>query len=265
MKFSVITPSYNQAQFIEATIQSALQQDYANFEHIVMDGGSRDGTLEVLRKYPHLIWRSEKDSGQTHALNKAHALASGNIICWINADDLLCSGAFRNVAAFFVAHPDKHIVVGNLLTIDAKDNVLQRAKAQKLTYEGLLNGGQSVQQPSTFFRKEVFDIIGLFDESYNYCMDHELFLRAAQKFEFHTIDCDLAMFRRYPGTKTTGNELNFIHDLRRLRRDYHGRLLSKSNRILMYSYLSAPFKQIDPFRRAVRRLKGKDPDFHTSA
>jgi len=97
---SIVTPSLNQGRYIEQTIQSVLLQNYPNFEHIVIDGGSTDGTVEILKKYPHLKWISEKDSGQSEALNKGLKMATGDIIAWINSDDWYAEGAFNNVASF---------------------------------------------------------------------------------------------------------------------------------------------------------------------
>lgn len=261
LKFSVITPSFNQGRFIEENIQSILAQNYPNFEHIVVDGESRDNTVDILKKYSHLNWVSEPDRGQTHALNKGLKKATGDIVCWLNSDDLLCKEAFYIVNKFFIENPNKSIVVGNLLTVDENRNLLWKKRSVKLTFDGLLNGTQYSQQPSTFFKKQVFDKVGVFDESYHYCMDHELWVRAASKFEFYTIDDDLAMFRRYPGTKTTGSEFRFIKDHMRIKLKHKAKIISYGNVRLSYSIIANPFKKIPALRRFIRKLKGKDPDY----
>jgi len=122
LKFSVITPSFNQGEYIEQTIQSVLDQDYANFEHFVIDGGSTDQTISILNKYPHIQWISEKDKGQSDALNKGFKMAKGDIIAWINSDDWYETGAFKAVAKFFIQNPDKDIVMGDCNLIDDKGN-----------------------------------------------------------------------------------------------------------------------------------------------
>jgi len=261
LKFSIITPSFNQGRFIEENIQSVLVQSYPNFEHIIIDGGSSDNTIEILKKYPHLNWVSEPDRGQTHALNKGLKKVTGDIICWLNSDDLLCKGTFHIANKFFMENPDKSIVIGNILKVDENRNLLWKEKAAKVTFDGLLNGTQCVQQQSTFFRKQVFDKIGVFDESYHYCMDHEFWIRAASKFEFYLIDADLAMFRKYPETKTTSNEFGFIKELIRIKLKHKAKIISYGNMRLLYSIFANPFKKIPALRRLIRKLKGKDPDY----
>ena len=119
MKISIITPSYNQAQFIERTILSVLNQDYKDIEYIIMDGGSTDGTVEILKKYSdHIIWKSEKDNGQSDAINKGLKMATGDIVAYLNSDDTYQPGAFKEVATFFEKNPDKKWVYGKCLIIN---------------------------------------------------------------------------------------------------------------------------------------------------
>ena len=122
LKFSVITPSFNNAQYIEQTIKSVLEQNYPNFEHIVIDGGSTDGTVEILKKHSHLKWVSEKDEGQADALNKGFRMATGDIIAWINSDDWYEPNIFGNIAEWFERNPDKNIVMGDCNLIDPARN-----------------------------------------------------------------------------------------------------------------------------------------------
>jgi len=261
LKFSIITPSFNQGEFIEENIQSVLAQNYHNFEHIIVDGGSTDNTIEILRKYNHLNWLSEPDRGQTHALNKGIKKVTGDIICWLNSDDLLCEGAFDTVNSFFCNNPDKYIVVGGILIVDEFGNQLWQNCAQKIDYDGLLNKGQRPQQPSTFFRKEVFGAVGLFNENYHYCMDYDFWVRAAKKFKFYKIGENLGMFRRYPGTKTISNELGFVKEIIKIKHRYKANILSFDNIRLFYAIIANPFKKISKLRRFVRKLKGKNSDY----
>lgn len=261
LKYSIITPSYNQGEFIEENIRSVLNQGYSNFEHIIMDGGSTDNTVSILKKYPHLIWRSEKDNGQTHALNKALSVVTGDIICWLNSDDLLCEGAFQFINDFFINNPNKYCVIGNLIHIDEKGNLLTKNKAALVDYDGLLNKGQCVQQMSTFFRKEVFDKVGFFDQLYNYTMDHEFWIRVSKEFQFYTIDKDLAKFRKYKLSKTGSKEIRFINETIRYKIKHHANLFSFHNLRIILMYFKEPFKRILFLRRFVRKLKGKQSEF----
>ena len=261
LKFSIITPSFNQGRFIEDNIKSVLAQDCPNFEHIIIDGGSTDNTINILKKYLHLKWVSEADRGQAHALNKGLEKATGDVICWLNSDDLLCNSTFQIVNDFFSGNPDKSVIVGNLLNVNKNKKLLWKSNAYRVTFDGLLNKTQCVQQQSTFFRKQVFDEVGSFDETYHYCMDHEFWLRVAKKFEFYTINADFAIFRRYLGTKTINNEFGFIKETLRFKLKHRAKILSCGNFRLLYSIIACPFKKIYLLRKLIRRLKGKNPDF----
>lgn len=261
LKFSVVTASYNQGQFIEDNIKSILDQDYPNFEHIIMDGGSTDKTIDILKNYSHLRWKSEKDNGQTHAINKALKMVTGDIICWLNSDDMLCKGTFHFLNDYFKKNENHHAVIGNLIKVDKHGNYLETAKAQLVNYDGLLNKGQCVQQMSTFFRKSVFDKVGLLDESFNYSMDHEFWVRVASKYKFYIVDRDLAKFRKYGETKSSSNELGFVKEHFRIKRMYNARLFSLNNLSLIFMFIKEPFKRIIWLRKLVRKIKGSNPDF----
>ncbi len=264
MKISILTPSYNQAAFLEQNIQSIMLQELAHgdeVEHIIMDGGSTDGSVDILRKYPHLIWRSEKDRGQAHALNKAFALSTGDIIGWVNSDDMLPHNSLFTVVEFFKRYPDRHVLVGNLLIIDENSQILHKIPAQAVTYDGLLNGTECVTQTSTFFRRAVFTTVGNFNESLHYGVDHEFFLRVAKSFRFYTIDQDLGTFRKYGESKTGSSAIEFIKDRIAIRRMYGGRFFSRANLLIAYMLISEPLKRIIWLRKIVRILKGANPDF----
>lgn len=207
-RISIITPSYQQGHYIEETIRSVLAQDYPNFEHIVIDGGSTDETIRVLEKYPHLRWISEPDLGQSHAINKGILMASGEIIAYLNSDDLYRPGAFRAVAAFFEANPDARIVTGDCDYVDGQSRVTGHLKAR---YEGI--GGlirhwgwdrwHCIPQQSTFWRRDLLAETGLFDTGLHMAMDYDMWLRAAERTPIHTLPVTLAAFRLTDGTKTT--------------------------------------------------------------
>jgi glycosyltransferase involved in cell wall biosynthesis len=201
---SVITPSFNQGPFIRETIASVLDQDGDDWEHIVVDGGSNDDTISILKEFPHLVWVSEKDKGQADALNKAMKMSSGEVIFWINSDDLVAKGAFEAVRQFFAENSDAQIVCGNAVTLDKDGYELvrtgPRVQARKLRYPW--DGDTSMHQPSIVFRRAVYEFAGPFDITLNCAMDYDFFLRASRQFEFFHLPVDFGLFREYAGTKT---------------------------------------------------------------
>lgn len=180
--FSVVTPSYNQGVFLTDTIASVLRQGFASYEHIVMDGGSTDSTLDILRAIPHIRWKSEPDRGQTHALNKALTEAKGEVIAWINSDDFYLPGTFEAVHEFFTAHPEESVLTGDCLWGWEDSGRLRYVSGQERDFEALIrqwNGHVPGPQPCIFFRRQVLAQTGLGDESLHYGMDYDLWLRMA--------------------------------------------------------------------------------------
>ncbi len=203
-KISVVTPSFNNGNYIEQTILSVVEQNYPNFEHFVMDGGSTDGTVRILKKYKHLHWVSEKDNGQSHALNKGFRAVSGEIIAWINSDDWYEPNVFHRVAAFFMQNPDKNIVMGNCNLIDESGRVFDVVVNHARGFDELANykAARSIPtQPAIFFRKKLLDVYGLLDESLFYAMDYDLWLRFAMHNYFYHINETFANYRFHPGAK----------------------------------------------------------------
>ena len=258
LKISVVTVSYNQGQFIRRNIESVLNQNYPNFEHIIIDGGSTDETVKILKEYPHLNWVSEKDKGQSDGLNKGFRKASGDIIAWINSDDMLADGALYKVNRFFEENPDKSVVTGNQVIIDDNDNVIRIIHATTFSYEHLLNGTRtSVMQNSTFFRRSVLLDVGYLDERFHYTMDHELFVRIAAKYKSYAIDENLACFRIWDESKTNTSQIRFFKELIKVKRKHHARIFSKGNIWLLWQFIKEPFKRMTILRKAVRKIKGK--------
>lgn len=180
--FSVVTPSFNQGVFLRDAIAGVLGQGFDSYEHIVMDGGSTDTTLDVLRAHPHLRWTSEPDRGQTHALNKALALARGEVIAWINSDDFHLPGAFHAVHEFFRTHPEEDILMGDCLWGWEGSGRLRYVMGRERDFESLIRQWDNHvpgPQPSIFFRRRVLEETGLGDESMHYGMDYDLWLRMA--------------------------------------------------------------------------------------
>lgn len=256
--FSIITVSYNQNDFIVDNIESVLNQNINDIEHIIIDAGSTDGTVETLNKYKHLNWTSEPDRGQSHGLNKGFKKAKGDIIGWINSDDKLCRNALEKVNLFFNQNPDAIAVVGNKVIIDDYNNIIRVEKSKEYDYDYLLNDAKGIHQPSTFFRRSVFEKIGYIDESYNYAMDRDFFIRIASIDKFYALDEELAYFRLQSNSKTSKGVYNFAKELFRIRLNYGGKLLGKGGRDTLYIIFSEPLRRIRWLRNIVRALKGVD-------
>jgi glycosyltransferase involved in cell wall biosynthesis len=219
-KISIITPSYNQSQYIETTIQSVLEQEYPNLEYIVVDGGSTDGTLDVLTKFgSRLHWISEKDRGQSDALNKGLRLASGDIWAYINSDDLYLPGAFQRVGEYFATHSNVDWVTGFCQIIDQNGKQIRKSirlyKNFWLQFRSyrLLQVIDYISQPATFWSRRVVDRTGMFNESLHYSMDYDYSLRVGQSYKLHVIPADLAAFRIHPASKSHSIRDHFNADL----------------------------------------------------
>lgn len=202
---SIITPSLNQGAFIERTIQSVLSQDYPAIEYIVIDGGSTDNTLDVLRKYGgRLKWISESDMGQAHAVNKGLMAAQGEVIGWLNSDDIYYAGALAAAQRVFVENPGIDILYGMADHIDENDNVIEPYYNEEWDY-ARLKEICFISQPAVFFRKGIVNKFGLLDEDLRYCMDYEYWLRVGREIPFYYLKQKLAGSRLYMNTKTLGS------------------------------------------------------------
>lgn len=206
-RISIVTPSFQQAGTIEATIRSVLDQDYPDFEHIVMDGGSTDGTVDVLDRYPHLVWDSGPDAGQTDAINKGLARATGEIVAYLNSDDVYRPGAFARAAEEF-SDPSCVVLVADCDVIDEAGRTIGLYRAALGRPEELVeywrwDDGVCIPQPAVFLRRSAVDQAGAFDASYDLAMDLEMWLRLGRRFPFRVIAQSLAGYRETPDTKTS--------------------------------------------------------------
>ncbi len=174
-RISVVTPSFNSVATIAATIQSVLRQDYPNWEHIVMDGGSNDGTIALLQRYPRLVWGSEKDEGHYHAMNKGIARATGDVVVILNADDCFRAGVLGRVAEAFQKHPDWDALFGDVVFVDGAGREIYRRQEAGYDYNVLLYGVDYICHQTLFVRKAVYDRLGLYR--------HKEFLNSAD-YEF---------------------------------------------------------------------------------
>ena len=201
---SVITPSFNQARFLEKTILSVLEQDYPHLEYIVVDGGSTDGSLQTIEKYADRLarWISEPDLGQTDAINKGFALANGEILAWLNSDDTYNAGAISDATEFLNSHPEVGMVYGNAYYIDAEGRTIGRYPARQTSYEGLRRGVNTVCQQSMFFRASLWEEAGPLDPTFYYAMDYDLWVRLASKAGIVFVDRYWANFRLHDDSKS---------------------------------------------------------------
>ena len=211
-KISIVTPSYNQAQFLEQTILSVLNQGYDNLEYIIMDGGSTDGSVDIIKKYSGYIahWESKPDNGQADAIYRGFEMSTGDILGYVNSDDLLLPGCLEKVSTWFNTHKDDKWVVGGSIIIDNKgEKVLNRFGnplsnlGASVTFNELLFYGNPFCQPASFWRRETFYLVGGFDKSLTFCFDYDLFLRLAKVAPSGNIRSFLAAFRFHAESKTS--------------------------------------------------------------
>jgi glycosyltransferase involved in cell wall biosynthesis len=206
-KITIITPSFNQGLYVEQAICSVLAQNYENVEHIVIDGGSTDQTIEILKKYPHVIWMSEKDRGQADALNKGLTMATGDIVGWINSDDYYDAGIFESISKYF-NEPKTMWAIGNLTyRFDLTGEVVPD-KSPVVTFDHLVKNPDIVRQQPAFFRREFLIRAGGWDPGYFMVMDFDLWIRLAQKATPRMVDENWSYFRIHAQQKTShGNIL----------------------------------------------------------
>ena len=201
---SIITPSFNQARFLEATITSVLSQDYPRIEYMIVDGGSSDGSADIIKTYESQLawWVSEKDKGQTDAINKGFARAKGEFLAWINSDDTYEPGAVSAAVRYLQEHPEIGMVYGDCNFINEEGLVIGRFGSAQTNYRLLRQGYAHIPQQTMFFRADLWKQVGPLDPSFYFAMDYDLWTRIAARTQIKYVPQTWANFRLHSSGKT---------------------------------------------------------------
>jgi glycosyltransferase involved in cell wall biosynthesis len=254
-KISIVTPSFNQAYFLEETIQSVLEQTYPNLEYIVIDGGSTDGSAEIIKRYEKWLhyWVSEPDRGQSHALNKGFLKSTGELLGWLNSDDLYTEGALQRVADKFRENPG-HIIAGTVLNFNDESKEHHVMKPANITFENIVKFWEEkivCHQPGIFFPRRSFEMVGGLNEAYYYVMDYDLWSRLLQQCSVSYIDNIVAKFRLHGASKTGWVSALLLKERSRYSKSYW-HLLNDINRHDYNTYMAEAFIRLLK-RRLIQR------------
>lgn len=257
-RITVVTPSFNQGPFIKETIESVLGQGYPDLEYLVMDGGSTDGTIEILKGYgSRLKWVSEKDRGQSDAINKGIRRSTGEIVAYLNSDDLYEKGALEKAARYFTSRPESLWMTGRCRIIDINGAEVRQAIT---AYKNFLLGRYSykmllvtnfISQPATFMGRRAFDEFGLFDETQHRVMDYDYWLRLGKRQPPGVLEDYLASFRVHPGSKTSSSFKSTFREELEVARGYSGSSVINGLHYMSYLGICAAYAAMD----AAARLK----------
>jgi glycosyltransferase involved in cell wall biosynthesis len=210
---SVITPSLNQGRFIEETILSVKSQGYPRLEHLIIDGGSTDETLEILSRYDHLIWVSELDRGQADAVNKGFRLAKGEIIGWLNSDDTYAAGTVSTAVDYLLRHPDTDLVYGDCHVIDEAGTMLEVGRSRPYNFRKLLVLDDTIPQPTVFFHRRVVEKVGMLDPTLELAMDFNFWVRVGRECRIEYLPGMVARFRSHAAAKSNARARDFLREI----------------------------------------------------
>jgi glycosyltransferase involved in cell wall biosynthesis len=247
---SIVTPSFDQGRFIERTIRSVLDQGVRDVEYVVCDGGSTDHTVNILRQYEHrLRWVSEKDAGQADAVNKGFSMTRGDLVGWLNSDDIYYPGTLRAVMDFSEANPEVDVIYGDANHVDENDVVIEPYPTEDWDFERLKTVC-FICQPGVFVTRRVLDRYGGLDETLQYCMDYEYWLRLGLKnAKFAHLPRVLAGSRLYAQNKTLSCRLKVHAEINAMMRELLGEVPDK----WIYNYAHASLDDRGWLRSARRR------------
>jgi glycosyltransferase involved in cell wall biosynthesis len=219
-RISVVTPSFNQAPFLERTIRSVLDQGYGDVEYIIVDGGSTDGSIDIIRRYANRLayWVSEPDRGQADAINKGLQKATGEWLAWQNSDDLYYPGSFAGLARAALEHPRARLIAGNMAVIDTQDRRVREMRYVRPTYAGLRAEGMILTNQAAFWHRQVHQRIGYLNESLSCAFDYDWFLRVAEQFEGWHVNEVWGGLRIYEATKSQRLAERFAAEMEEVRR-----------------------------------------------
>ena len=240
---SIVTPSFNQARYLEATIQSVLSQNYPRMEYIIVDGSSTDGSVEIIKKYESKLawWISEKDQGQTDAINKGFARAKGDFLAWLNSDDTYEPNALPSAVNFLQAHPEVGLAYGDANYINEDGHVIGRFPAAQTDLVRLRRGYVHIPQQAAFFRADSWRAVGPLDPSFYFAMDYDLWVRLAMRSQVKYVPQTWANFRLHTSGKTISADDRCWPEMLRVHYRDGGKFLSVIVAKYFIRKLIAPF------------------------
>jgi glycosyltransferase involved in cell wall biosynthesis len=238
LKFSIITPSFNSEKYIIDTIESVLLQKYKNIEHIIIDGGSSDRTIDIISKYSHIKWISEKDSGPSDAIRKGFEMADGDIFVWLNSDDYFEPDIFKNISNYFSCNTDLQILIGNITFVDKNKDILVKDKTYHYDKNHLVKVcADVIRQPSTFFTKGIYEKVGGISCRLKVVFDYDLFIRMLDVSSPKFVDENFAYVRDFEETISRRLVRKQAIEILKVSKMYGGSLLDPINKTNLKKFI----------------------------
>ena len=239
-KISIVTPSYNQVEFLEKTILSVLNQNYPNLEYIIIDGGSTDGSLEIIKKYEKYLtyWVSEKDNGQADAINKGFQKSSGEILAWLNSDDLYLPNTLLKIKNVFTKYKEITFLYGHSLLINSKDNITRSLYTVPQTYNSYIYNEGNIFQGTVFWRRNIFYKYRMLDKKLEFAMEYKLFDKFFKNEKGYFVNDILAAYRLHKKAKSyqISNEIKSVelNNIRKIKSNIILKIYYRFRRIFYY-------------------------------